>query len=336
MSKGSDHGSRRMSRRASFKFRFLAAMIATMFAATLVAAPPAPDDYVQRIMIANPDGSGMKPLVDLPEYKRQGSPTWSKDGKLIAFDAWRPQTGEKAEDAKVIVVNADGSNPRVLGDGAKPSFSPQANRIVFVRYNNNPGVWVMSSAGPDKECVLLDGAGHGADWSPDGTRIVYSTADRQGANLIVYDLVEGTREPMFDADTANYRLVWWNFKWSPDGNKIAFKGMRLDGNPEMAIVDARGAKHGIVSRFDGNVKKIQTGFTYRPDGKQILFSCEKAGPGARMQIHSIDPNANDPPERVAWQDPLRAYTYPAYSPDGTKIAFACSPAAKEKKDGKTP
>src|SRR5436305_11027688 len=88
-----------------------------LLAATLSVAADAPadrDDYLERIYLANADGSGMKPLTDLPEFKRQGSPCWSHDGKLIAFDAWRPQLGERLADAKIVVVNADGSNPRVL------------------------------------------------------------------------------------------------------------------------------------------------------------------------------------------------------------------------------
>jgi TolB protein len=298
-------------------------------------APVAKDDYVQRIYLANPDGSGMKPLVDLPEYKRQGSPRWSADGKLIAFDAWRPQMGEKLSDAKVVVVNVDGKNARILGDGAMPNFSPRGNRIAFSRYKDY-GVWVMSSTGPDNECVLLDNQGWGADWSPDGTRIVYTThgGKGKGANLVVYNLVEGTREPLFDAGTARYSSFFWHFKWSPDGRKIVFKGEREDGKKEIGIVDARGAKHGLVTRFEGDIVAC---FAYSPDGKRILFSHRKAEPGALQQIFAVDPDTKDPPELLSGQDSTRSITDPAYSPDGKKIAFVCgAPVAAKKKDNKNP
>jgi TolB protein len=314
----------------------ITAVSATIFCAAsflvAVEAPADQDDYVFRVFLAKPDGSDMKPLVNLPEYKSQGSAKWSQDGKQIAFDAYRPQMGEKFTDAKVIVVNADGSNPRVLGDGCMPCFSPRGNRIAYSRYNANQGVWVMSSAGAETECVLLDNHGWGTDWSPDGKRIVYSTSDRGGGNLVVYDLIEGTREPLFDADNAQYESCCWNFKWSPDGRTIAFKGQRAGGQIEVGIVDARGAKHGLVTRFEGN---LTASFAFSPDGKRLLFSFQKSEPGSRQQLYSVDPNTTDPPEWLAGQDPLRANVNPGMSPDGKTLAFSSSkPAAAKKEDAK--
>jgi TolB protein len=293
-------------------------------AALLLAAPLAAADDAARIYLANPDGSGMKPLVDLPELKKQGSPSWSADGKLIAFDAAATQASATTE-TRVVVVNADGTNPRVLGDGAMPSFSPKARRIAYSRYGPNQGVWVMSAEGPDKECVLLDDQGWGAKWSPDGTRIVWTTSGGRSANLVVFDLVEGTREPLFDDRSAPYRSVYWNFAWSPDGKRIAFKGTRPNGKSELAIVDARGAKHGLVTRFEGSVSAT---FGWRPDGKQLLFSFAK--PGTRTQLFAVDPDTKEPPERLAGQDPERFNSTAVYSPDGKTIAVVSrKPAAKK-------
>src|SRR5262245_4036050 len=97
-------------------------------------AAPANAEQETRIFVCQPDGAEMKPLVEMTDYRMQGSPSWSQDGKLIAFDAWRPALGEKNTESKIIVVNADGSDPRILGDGAMPSFSPRHNRICFSRY----------------------------------------------------------------------------------------------------------------------------------------------------------------------------------------------------------
>ncbi len=305
---------------------------ALLFAAPRIDAADAPadkGDYGSRIYLANADGSGMKPLLDLPEYREQGSPAWSHDGKLIAFDAWRTQMGERLDAAKVILVNADGTNPRVLGDGAMPSFSPRGNRIAYSRYNANNGVWVMSVAEPDAS-LLLDNQGWGACWSPDGQRIAYATwpgPRGQPANLVVYDLVEGTREQLFDAANARYRSFSWNFKWSPDGRRIVFRGERNDGKVEMGIVDARGAKHGLVTRFEANVS---ANFAFRPDGRQILFSYQKAGAGPVGQLYAVDPDTKDPPERLPGQDPTRSNSGGAFSPDGKRLAMVSKPPAKKK------
>src|SRR5436190_9190435 len=189
-------------------------------------APPANEDSEHRIFIGQPDGSGMKPLVDLGEYRFQGAPVWSADGTKVAFHSYRPGRGEKDADAKIVVVNADGSDPKILGDGEFPSFSPKHQRIVFTRYAPNSGVWVMSVEGPEKELIRLDG-GYGAGrWSPDGKRIAYTTTRDKGINLYVYDLIEGDEVAIFEEGKCPYTSFFRNIMWSPDGTKIAFRGQR--------------------------------------------------------------------------------------------------------------
>ena len=310
-------------------------LAAAMIAIALSAASPlrsddAPDkdDYDHRIFVARADGSGMKPLCRLPEFKSQGSPTWSPDGKLIAFDARRPQLGEQLSDSKVVLVNADGTNPQVIGDGCMPSFSPQSHRIAYSRYNENQGVWVMNL--DDKSSFLIDKDGWSAQWSPDGRRIVFTTLGRAGqANLVVGDIVEGTREPLFDPATNPYASFSWSFKWSPDGRTIVFRGERRNGPVEIGIVDTRGAKHGLRKRF---LADVSTNFAFRPDGRRILFSYRKDG-DSRIQLYTLDPATKDDPERLPGQDPARNNLSGAYSPDGKQLAMVCSKLMQPKQDG---
>src|SRR5262245_48664356 len=142
------------------KWRLLPIGVATLLlgapAPPLLAQAGANEELESRIYVCQPDGTVIRPLLEIADYTMQGSPTWSQDGKLVAFDASRPRLGEQKQssDGKIIVVNADGTNARVLGDGAMPSFSPRHNRIAFSRYEPNYGVWVMSIDGPEKELVL--------------------------------------------------------------------------------------------------------------------------------------------------------------------------------------
>ncbi len=295
------------------------------------AATPEQDNV---IYVCKPDGSDMKQFVDLPDYRAQGSPTWSQDGKLVAFDAWRPKLGERNSDSKIVVCNADGSNPRILGDGAMPSFSPRHNRIAFSRYSPNYGVWVMSSDGPDKELVLLDETGWCAEWSPDGKQIVYASSTGNAANLVVFDLVEGVKIPLFDEGQSPYSNVFWNFCWSPDGKWIVFRGQRTDGGKfELALIDARGAKHGHVVRLEADT---QPNYNWTPDSKHVLFCQRTADRGNRLQLYLLAAATKDPPELLAGQDPARINASAAFSPDGKQLLMVsrkpppAAPKAKAK------
>jgi len=280
-------------------------------------AAPATDEFENRIFIGQPEGSGMKPLLEKTEYRTQGSPAWSQDGKLVAFDAWRPALGEKSTDSKILVINADGSDPKVLGDGAMPSFSPKSKRIAFSRYEPNYGVWVMSIEGPEKELVQLDESGWSARWSPDGRQIAYTVPGENAANLVVFDLVEGELKPLFEEGKSPYSSFFWNFSWSPDGRRIAFKGQRIGSDKtEVGIVDARGAEHGLVTRHESkNVYNI----SWSHDSRRVFFSQQAPERGNRMQLYSVDAGTNDPPELLAGQDAARGNNAAVMSPDGKQL-----------------
>lgn len=276
-----------------------------------------PGEYSTRLFIADADGGNMRQLTDLPDFQKQGSPVWSSDGRYIAFDGWKPQNGESFSAAQIVIVQADGQNPRVLGEGAMPSFSPRGHRVAYSSPRAG-GVWVASVDGPDQELVQIDERGWGTDWSPDG-RLVFATSAGRGANLAVADIVEGRTEYLFEESRSPYQQISWNMVWSPDGKRIAFKGLTIEGKEELAIVDARGEQHGLIRRHEG---PMLASFAWSPLENRVLFI--KPDPATRRhQIFFVDPDTKDLPQLLPAQDDLRGYSDVAYSPDGKKIVFSC-------------
>lgn len=283
------------------------------------------EKYQTRLFLADSDGSNMKPLVIMPEYVHQGSPSWSRDGKQIAMDSWKE--GGSVSTGEVVVVNADGTKPRVLGDGLMPTFSPQGTRIAYMRNKEGGGVWVMSAEGPDKENVQIDESGWGADWAADG-RLVYGTRTPGGANLVVFDLVEGTRRYLFDEQQSPYQHMYWNMAWSPDGKRIAFKAARKDGTLEIGIVDARGEKSGLVHRYEGPTTAT---LSWNPDQSRVLITKACAERENRMQIYFFNPDTTDAPQLLPGQEPNRNYSDTQYSPDGKQIVISAGMPVPPKK-----
>lgn len=272
---------------------------------------------VARLYIASSDGSGMKPLEVLGEYAYHGSPRWSPDGKRIAFNVWKD--GEDFTSGKIAVVDADGSNPRILGDGLMPSFSPRGDRICFSRPGTDYGVWVMNAAGPDRDLERIDENGWGADWSQDG-RIVYATAAAGRANLIVFDPAAGSRQKLFDEQESPYKQIFWSMAWSPNCRRIVFKGLKTDDKYEVGIVDSRGEKIGLVHRIE---EEVPATFAWNADGSRVLM-CKVCPERARLiQMYLIDPDSDDPPRLVPKQNPLRNCVDVALSQDGNRIVVSC-------------
>jgi len=276
------------------------------------------EEYRTRLFFADPDGSNLKKVVDLPEFQTQGSPCWSLDGKLIAFDAWKSQLGEKFTSSRTIVVNADGSQPRIFEDAAMPAFSPGGYRILVSRPQSG-GVWVIDvDSADDEQSVRIDERGWGTDWARDG-RFVYGLRTESGGNLRVVDIVEGRILNLFDEQKTPYRQMFWNMAWSPDGKRIAYKAATHDGKVQFGIVDTSGAEHRHVTRDEG---QILASFAWSADGSHVLY-VKMCPERKRYQIYSATANSEEPPKLLSGQDPLRNYSDIAYAPDGKKLLLTC-------------
>jgi Tol biopolymer transport system component len=164
---------------------------------------------------------------------------------------------------------------------------------------------------------LLDPEGWGVEWSPDGHKLAWVTRD-QGANITVYDLIEGSLTTIFRENRSPYGSITQGFNWSPDGKRVCFKGSRQDGKVELVVAP--------VDESDGGLRtwpleKVGPDVAWSPDGKKIViynYSKERKG----HQLYWLDPDSDDPPRLLDGQDPNRKNLDPEWSPDGKQIVFS--------------
>ncbi len=166
------------------------------------------------------------------------------------------------------------------------------------------------------------------DWSPDGTRMVYTlfggpgnAGERDG----IYVMVIGTGQVRQLTSCTEPCVYQDDLDWSPDGSRIGYTQSYLEGcTGASATFD--GACHSLYSmKPDGTDREmIPTGSvvdpvdpSWSPDGSSIAFSA-RAGEDWFVYTMALD---GSEPVRLADDLPSLRPTQPAWSPDGGTIAF---------------
>ncbi len=167
------------------------------------------------------------------------TPSWSPDGKWLAFTRSADCDPEQDPAGNLVhVVRADGSGlRRVSAVGSvdyMPVWSPRGDEILVVRHpqtTNDVDLWLLNANGAGERRVTGpdDFAELGADFSPDGGRVVYARFEyrdqfemrHEESDLWTIGIDGSDARPLME--TADFEI---SPAWSPDGESIAFSVAR--------------------------------------------------------------------------------------------------------------
>ena len=210
------------------------------------------------IHVMHADGSGVKQLTD-DKLALLFDGAWSPDGQQLIFNALR-QHG--------LRIGVQG--PEWNDDGDEKLISKYDLPFHFPLY-------VMNADGSGQKRLLDVPVVPGARWSPDGKRILFSSA-YEDPHRNDRDVQMGTRPVsrtlyILDLGTGRYKRITTVGRtdvnafasWSPDGTRVLFTcGQRPR---EICFVDADGA-HEQQLTARGGTAVIPT---FSPDGQRIAF-----------------------------------------------------------------
>lgn len=248
------------------------------------------------IYLMNADGTNLRRLTEnvLGDF----FPALSPNGKKVVFDSTRRRLStEPRNTSDLFLMDPDGADQTFLIRGTSATWSPDSKYIAFHASASGTGLPIKTDPGAatsDSDIFvanvddLLAGMAQpqnitnspsfiddDADWSPDGTKIVFTSHPASD------DPINSVHTEIYTINpdgTGLTQLTFNNYEerapsWSPDGSRIVFIASvgTHPGTPgqkfEICVMNADGTNFVQLTDnavFDGTP-------TFSPDGQKILF-----------------------------------------------------------------
>jgi len=179
-----------------------------------------------------------------------------------------------------------------------PQISPDGNWIVYQRRSmdimkdrKQSRLWLLSADGKNHTKLTNQDVNESSPvWSPDGTRIAFTSSTDNGSEIFIYWLKTNKIARLTQLDKSPNGL-----HWSPDGKQLAFIKKVGQSNPTLVKPPQKpkGAKWADHPRVTTRLKYEADGSGYIEPGFRHLFVISAEG-GTARQISSGDLNFGAP------------------------------------------
>lgn len=257
-------------------------------------------------------------------------PTWSPDGRRLAYLALRGPRGERGGHVVVVRDMTSGAS-REYGQQLglflpNLSWSPDGTRLLVrgTDARNQTGLHVIELASGQVRAALpgtiTPPGPYG--WSRDGRQVQVAAGER---GVLAIDLTTGAMTERLAATDAGVRAVLRAAE-STKGDALAFSGRLTDGTSVLRVSEPAGRITELARGEPGESLVVQA---WSPDDRHVLFTRVQR---SRAEPHALWQASRDGRERVSLGHAIAGWTQAnpvSLRPDGQALAYTSGDASFE-------
>lgn len=158
----------------------------------------------------------------------EGSPSWTSDGKRIAFVSNRGGSQEVwmkdlvTESLAQVTQDAHASNPKISPDGRKLTYF-EGNVLYLVDLLRGTKLQLDDQTD-----------GHSLDWPPDSSRLTFKSYRNGNADIYVHNVDTQNQNQVAGSVLDEFKPVW-----SPDGKNLLYGRSETDGSVSLWVTSTR-------------------------------------------------------------------------------------------------
>ena len=168
------------------------------------------DESGTDLAIASTDGDSAPQRLTFGRGSDNNSPTFSPDGRQIAFVSGRSRFPE------VYTMDIDGTNvqlltpfvPGVRTYRTSPDWSPDGRTVAYEQQNGDFQVWMTNIRDKQPRRLTSEGENEGPSWAPDGRHLALSSTRGGSKQIWVLDTESGRFRQL--THNAGARLSAWS------------------------------------------------------------------------------------------------------------------------------
>jgi len=296
--------------------------MSTILAETAAQTLPAPQAVTDPTKISSKPNAQVEPrsltIEKLYMTRQVGRPTWSPDGRNIAFIS--NMSGRN----NLWLVPAEGGWPVQLTVSDQrqtaPAWSPDGKWIAYQSDYDGDEQWDIFLVSPKTGKVAnltqtREIAELNPTWSPDGRYLAYEVKPKTSAayEIDIYDMVLREVKHLTSGTPQDKRN--FNPIWSKDGKYIAYTKEQAKGtDSNIYLTEVASGKSTLLTPHEG--EQLYFASDISPDNKRVLLSSNAANGYENIALLDVAT------KKISWltQDKWEIRGG-EFSPDGKRITF---------------